>query len=83
MTENPQLTEIERIFGISQKIVYGKNNELYLPIEGSRLQDIIKRLSEDSFELLSLFCAKTSTVRASPCFMLLKRQVFKKFQYCK
>ncbi len=76
MTENPQLTEIERIFGISQKIVYGKNNELYLPIEGSRLQDMIKRLSEDSFELLSLFCAQNFNSEGFTLFYAFEKAGF-------
>ena len=83
MTENPQLTEIERIFGISQKIVYGKNNELYLPIEGSRLQDIIKRLSEDSFELLSLFCAQNFNSEGFTLFYAFEKAGFQEIQYCR
>ena len=59
MTEKPQsTTEFEKIFGADQRVVNGLNNELYLPIDEAKLQDTIKRLSENNFELLSLFCAQ-------------------------
>lgn len=76
MTENPQLTEIERIFGTNQKIVYGKNNELYLPTEESRLQDTIKRLSEEGFELLSLFCAQNFNSEGFTLFYAFEKAGF-------
>jgi Ni,Fe-hydrogenase III large subunit/Ni,Fe-hydrogenase III component G len=53
-----QLTEFERIFGTEQKFVNGLTNELYLPIEPSKLQITIRGLSENGYELISLFCVQ-------------------------
>jgi Ni,Fe-hydrogenase III component G len=53
-----QLTEFEKIFGTNQKFVNGLTNELYLPTESSNLPVIIRRLSENGYELISLFCVQ-------------------------
>ncbi len=52
------LTEFERIFGTEQSVVYGLNNELYLPIDSAKLLETITRLSENSYELIALFCVQ-------------------------
>jgi formate hydrogenlyase subunit 5 len=58
MSETLQLTEFEKIFGTNQTITQGLNNELYLPTELAKLQDTIKRLSENNYELITLFCVQ-------------------------
>jgi len=58
MTENCQLTELERTFGTQQRFVYGLNNELCLPIDPANLHETIKRLSENGYELITLFCVQ-------------------------
>ncbi len=58
MAETLQLTEFERIFGTNQQITNGLNNELYLPTEPENLQITIKTLSENGYELITLFCVQ-------------------------
>ncbi len=53
-----QLTEFERIFGTNQAVINGLNNELYLPTELAKLKNVIKQLSENAFELITLFCVQ-------------------------
>ena len=50
--------ELQRIFGLEQQIINGLNGELYLSFNEAELQNVIKVMFENNFELISLFCAE-------------------------
>ncbi len=50
--------EIQKALGANLKITGGVNNELYLEVAENELPQTIKALSENCFELVTLFCAQ-------------------------
>jgi formate hydrogenlyase subunit 5 len=49
---------LETIFGQKINPVEGINNELYLPLGESDLQEALRIMDENSFDLISLFCVE-------------------------
>lgn len=50
--------ELDRLFGKKLEIVEGLNSELYLMVHEAEIQKAVHCLSENSFELVVLFCAE-------------------------
>lgn len=50
--------ELENLLNQKIELIEGLNNELYLPINEVQLQNAVKTLAENNFELLSLFCVE-------------------------
>jgi formate hydrogenlyase subunit 5 len=50
--------EIEKLFGKQQQAIQGFNNEIYLQINQTQLQQAIKNLAKNNFELAILFCVQ-------------------------
>ncbi len=50
--------ELENLLGQKQEVVEGLNSELYLPLNEAELQNAIKVLSENNFDLVTLFCVE-------------------------
>ena len=50
--------ELERVFGKKLEIVEGANSELYLELNVAELQNEVKCLYENNFELVLLFCTE-------------------------
>ena len=53
--------ELEKLLGQKQQLIEGLNNELYLPINETTLQNALKVMSENDFELVTLFCVENFT----------------------
>ena len=49
---------LETVFWQKLNLIKGLNNELYLPVNESQLQEALNVMNENSFELISLFCAQ-------------------------
>ena len=74
--------ELEKLFGENLQIVEGLNSEVYLPVEEANLQNTLKTMAKNNFELISLFWLKTLLRKGSHSFTPLKKQVTKKFWFC-
>lgn len=64
--------KIKQLFG-ETKIVEGKNNELYFSTTLSQLENTIPLLSENQFELVSLFCAENFDVKGFTLFYVFEK----------
>ncbi len=70
------MTEFEVTFGAQQKVVNGLVKELYLPIEEDKIHETVKRLSENDYELLSLFCVQDFMIDGFTLFYVFEKTGF-------
>jgi formate hydrogenlyase subunit 5 len=50
--------EIEKLFGQNLKTSQGQNNEVYVTLKEQELQNAIKVMLDNNFELIALFCSQ-------------------------
>ncbi|NLE04832.1 MAG: hydrogenase large subunit, partial [Crenarchaeota archaeon] len=65
--------EVTKIFKKGAAPVEGLNGELYLEFDEKDLSGIIKNLSKNSFELLSLFCVENFTEEGFTLFYIFEK----------
>ena len=69
-------TELERLLGQTFTATVGLNNELYVPIQETSLLHVTKTLSENNFELISLFCAQNFSHQGFTLFYAFEKSCF-------
>ncbi len=67
--------EIQKLLG-QTALAEGKNSEFYLALAETELQTAIKALSENSFELASLFCTQNFTADGFTLFYAFEKSGF-------
>ena len=68
--------ELQKLFGQNIEVSEGLNNEFYLPIKEAALQNTIKIMSENGFELISLFCAENFATEGFTLFYAFEKNAY-------
>ena len=69
--------ELEKLFGENLQIVEGLNSEVYLPVEEANLQNTLKTMAKNNFELISLFCVENFAKEGFTLFYAFEKAGYK------